>query len=160
VEYYVGPPGQPHRRHVVNADRPDLARSEYLRRYGRRYKIGKDVVPTVRYCSGPRVDQVVVSEPAYTRVAVHDDSAFIRTALVVGPKAEGERGGSVDLVDAAGQRLAQVNVFWDPAEEHLIVDVIDVDKRFPERAMHTFKFKRHQSVRASTIVSADFRRKS
>jgi len=74
------------------------------------------------------------SKDAYTKISVHDDGTFVRTALV----ANGGDTGSIDLVDAKGVRLAQVNISLlrghaEDGGECLIVDVIDVDRRYSRR---------------------------
>jgi hypothetical protein len=91
----------------------------------------------------------------------HDDG-FTRTALVL------DKGGpSVDLVTPDGRRVAQINISYsvskeDGGEEYLIVDVIDVDKRFPQRrALHFTDQTRHCADLGpdANLVSTDFRRK-
>jgi len=96
---------------------------------------------------------------AFTKTRLYDDGQFIRTALVVG---DGDTG-SVDLVDTRGVRLAQVNISFIPkrdGEEVLIVDVIDVDKRYTERRALVFSPTSRQAVdvpEGGNLVSTDFR---
>jgi hypothetical protein len=70
---------------------------------------------------------------AQTKVTTYDDTkdGFKRTALIIDTAKGGHasKGGSVDLVDVTGKRLAQVNInLCDDGT--LIVDVIDVDKQY------------------------------
>ena len=95
-----------------------------------------------------------MSKDVHTHVTTHDDGTFIRTALVVRPKAEDE--GSVAIVDPEGNRLALINLF---AYENgnLVVDVIDADERFGRRAALTFIDGQRHSLDAAKVISADFR---
>lgn len=103
-------------------------------------------------------------EDARTPTTTYDDGKFVRTALVVG---EGEYG-SVDVVCArTGKRLCQLNVFYEPkaadgAEDALMVDVIDVEKRYPARRALVFsrtKGRSHINVpEDGNLVGVDFRR--
>jgi len=85
---------------------------------------------------------------------------FTRTAIVV----EGNDTGSIDLVDRHGNRLCQINVSYLPSsdgEETLIVDVIDVDKRFTTRRALAFSPADRRILdvpQGGNLVSVDFRR--
>lgn len=97
---------------------------------------------------------------ATTRTTTRMDrvDGFTRTALVI----TGESGsGSVDLVDVEGKRLAQVNVFHDPATGHLMIDVIDVDKLYTRRRALVFSptSRAHLDVpEGGNLVGVDFQR--
>jgi len=98
-----------------------------------------------------------MSERAASHVTEHDDGKFIRTAIV----AE-EKGTSFDIVDEKGMRLAVVNVFPfrnDAGKvDHVIIDVIDVDERFPAKLALIFnEGKREFHVTDGNLVCADFR---
>jgi hypothetical protein len=103
-------------------------------------------------------------EDALTAVTVRDDGKFARTALVM---PYSPNPGSVDLVDAEGQLLVRVNVVRSaqPDSEALIVDVIDVDDRFPQKRVYGFPLGGSQGRRTSLdvpeggkLVSVNFRR--
>lgn len=101
------------------------------------------------------------SKDAYTKINVYDDGTFIRTALVIGT---GDTG-SVDIVDSEGVRLAQVNISLvrghaEDGGEVLIVDTIDVDKRYDSKRALVFSptSRAHSDVpEGGSLVSADFR---
>lgn len=74
--------------------------------------------------------------------------------------------GSIDLVDAAGNFLVQVNIsFLQTANtkaegETLIVDVIDVSKRYESRRVIVFSQTERKFVDfppGGTLASVDFR---
>ena len=97
-----------------------------------------------------------MSKNAETKTTTFDDGAFLRTALVV----DEAHVGSIDVVDKRGKRLGQINIFV--GEDSLIVDVLDIEKRFPNK--RALAFTRHSSrdmdaFPESTLVSVDFRRK-
>lgn len=94
---------------------------------------------------------------APTTVTTFDGGDFIRTALVIGPGPT----GSIDLVDASGARIAQVNVTLY-ADGRLILDTIDVEKHFVNATAFLFaNGRRHFNVdnASGALVSADFKRK-
>ena len=99
---------------------------------------------------------------AQTPVTTYNDGKFILTALVM----KGEGTGSIAILDANGRRLAEVNISYlpectDPNEEVLIVDVIDVEKRWTRKAGLVFNNHQRQRLELdapSNLVSADFRR--
>lgn len=94
------------------------------------------------------------SVDAFTKTTTFDDGTFVRTALVV----EGPGVGSIDLVNKAGKRIAQVNISYSP--NCLIVDVIDVDKKFKQRRFHAFSNNERKDVdfpKDGKLGSVDFR---
>lgn len=97
---------------------------------------------------------------ATTKTTTYNDGKFVRTAIVVG--GDEENTGSIDLVDADGARLAQVNISFLPDSdglEVLIVDVIDVDNRYTNRRMLAFtSTERVIKDAPGRLVSVDFRR--
>lgn len=101
------------------------------------------------------------TKDATTRTTTRTDTedGFTRTAIVC----DAGDGPSVDLVTSSGVRLAQVNISFtldDEGNEVLIVDVIDVDKRYQRRRALAFspKVRREMKVpRGGTLVSVDFR---
>ena len=88
-----------------------------------------------------------------TKTTTYDSGGFTRTALVITPGP----GGSVDLVDPDGNRLAQVNMFNIPGEDHLIVDVIDIDDRYSDKHAMTFNDGKRQVIPVNYLVSADYK---
>jgi hypothetical protein len=77
------------------------------------------------------------SKDARTQVSTYDDGRFIRTALII----SGSEVGSIDLVNAEGVRLAQINISHLPnghgnghGDECTIVDVIDMSDRYQTRS--------------------------
>ncbi len=103
------------------------------------------------------------SMPAPTHITTHDDGKFVRTAIV----AEGRDTGSLDVVNAAGERLCQINLSFLPAtverggEETLIVDVIDVDQRYSARRVLAFSQTERKVLAlppGGRLASVDFRR--
>ena len=108
--------------------------------------------PNVKVAAPPSSD-------AATATTTHDDGTFIRTALVCD-----HHNGSVDLVAADGTRLAQVNIFYasnSDGHECLIVDVIDVDKRYSNLRALAFSNEKREIVNVppgGNLVSVDFRR--
>jgi hypothetical protein len=112
-----------------------------------------------RHRDRERAPAVPQSRDAFTQTAVYDDGTFTRTALVVG---DGDTG-SIDLVDARGVRLAQVNISFIPkrdGEEVLIVDVIDVDKRYASKRALVFSPTSRAELdvpEGGNLVSTDFR---
>ncbi len=118
-------------------------------------------------------------QDATTPTTTFQDEHFIRTALVVSNDADPERGtmgrcGSFDVVRIVGgkvERLAQINIFHtsesgDPAregEELLMVDVIDVDKRYTTRRALVFSptERGHLDVpKGGNLVASHFARKN
>lgn len=101
------------------------------------------------------------SKDAQTRVTTRDDGQFVRTAIVINLKRDGERqGGSLDVVDQDGNFLVQIVI--SAGEDFIIVDTIDVEKRYPKRAAIAFPNKQQKRITIDdkgTIVSADFRMK-
>ncbi len=95
-----------------------------------------------------------MSVESLTEVELHDDGTFIRTALVL---RVGDDKSSVALVDAFGNRIALVNFFYY-GDDHLIVDVIDVDDQYDNKAALTFLDGQHNAIGAGHLVSADFRK--
>ena len=94
------------------------------------------------------------SKNAETKTTTFDDGTFLRTAIVV----PAPRAGSIDVIDKRGKRVCQINTFV--GEDSLIVDVLDVDKRFPlKRALCFTKQERRvmETFEASSLVSVDFR---
>ena len=98
---------------------------------------------------------------ATTKTTTHDDGSFKRTALIVHPEGT---GGSIDLVTAGGQRLAQINVFYNPCDDDahacLMVDVIDVDNRYSARRALVFSPKERAQLEVppgGNLVGVDFR---
>lgn len=101
------------------------------------------------------------AKDATTKVATFASERFKRTALVIGAKQD---DGSVDVLRKDGTRIAQINIFYGEGDgrkdgEFLIVDVIDVDKRFPVRRALVFANHKQQSIEVGdgNLVSADFR---
>jgi predicted amidohydrolase len=93
---------------------------------------------------------------AKTQVTEHDDGSFIRTALVIDPN---DNGGSVDIVDVDGKLLARVNVFLSARgskEETLMVDVIDVDRRYTVRRGLGFVRGERRMIEVGDLVGAHF----
>jgi len=92
----------------------------------------------------------------------HARVRFERTALIIDPRAPNT--GSVDVLDGAGHRLAQINIsFGRPEGErpYLIVDVIDVDDQWGERRALTFDEGRSRVIDCGScnLASVDFRGK-
>jgi hypothetical protein len=108
--------------------------------------------------AAPAVPQ---SKDAFTQTAVYDDGTFIRTALVIGT---GDTG-SIDLVDSEGVRIAQVNIslvrgYVEDGGEVLIVDTIDVDKRYARKMALCFSNGERRMLNVpegGSLISADFR---
>lgn len=99
-----------------------------------------------------------MSEYVPQTVTEEDDGRFIRTAIVVP-----EKGASFSLVEEDGVRFALINAFVYYDDEghlnHVIIDVIDNDNKFPKKFALTFD----DGVRKFTdtngnLVSADFRK--
>lgn len=93
------------------------------------------------------------SKRADTKTTTYDDGEFTRLAIVVDV---GSEAGSVDVVDASGKRLCQINLF--AYTDALIVDVIDVDNRYTDRRALTFRNGTREAVPADKLVSVDFRK--
>ena len=103
---------------------------------------------------------VKVSDSAISEVTTYDDGKFERTAIII------EEGGvSFDLLDKFGNRVAQINAFsyfseHDPKRlDHVIIDVIDIDKRFGDNCALTFTDGMRKYLEASNLVSVDLKRK-
>jgi len=101
-----------------------------------------------------------VSKNAETKITIFDDGHFVRTAIVV----DDANVGSIDVVDKSGQRVCQINVFV--GELSVVVDVIDIDKRFPQKRALCFTNQGYgenrrilDAFKTSSLVSVDFRRK-
>jgi hypothetical protein len=112
---------------------------------------------------GPAKPASSASKDATTHTSIHDDGKFRRTALVI----VGRDTGSVDVVMADGTRLCQINISFLPSpssdgrREALIVDVIDVDNRYPERRALAFSNTERAVIdvpKGGTLVSVDFRK--
>ena len=87
-----------------------------------------------------------------------DERGNIRTAIC--PSGE---GGSIDIVDPDGRRICQVNLFYFPDTGNAIVDVIDVDRRYPVKAALTDPGSQKDTRGfhpLDYLVSADFRNDS
>ena len=159
-EFRVKPRHKPLPWRHIDKPTPALAKAEWLRKYGKQAKIASADELRVIDMQGLEV----VSRHAFTPLTTHDDSLFVRTALVVD---FGTEGGSFDLVDKEGRRLCQINAFALRGPEgvrQLMVDVIDVDERFPHRGVFVFPgsgkktgTKQRKFLKAGTIVGADFR---
>jgi hypothetical protein len=137
--------------HFVQAKNPNAAKAWFRKRH----KISPDEVLDVQdWNHGHEHGKIARSRDAKTPVTTTDDSAFIRTALII----KTSEHGSVDVLDGEGKRVAQVNIFL--SDEALIVDVIDVEGIWPERRALTFRSptNREHIENAGTIVSADFRK--
>lgn len=102
-----------------------------------------------------------VCRMATTDTTTFDDGTFVRTALMI----EGTDTGSVDVVNKAGKRLCQINISLGTAkecDEYLIVDVIDVDKRYTKRRALVFSPDKRAEMdvpEGGNLVSTDFRKK-
>lgn len=98
-----------------------------------------------------------VGRAAYTPTSTYDDGTFTRTALVM---TTGETG-SVDVCLPDGTRLCQINVSVCDGGDVLIVDTIDVDRRYSVKRALTFSTEKREIVNVptgGTLVSADFRK--
>jgi hypothetical protein len=143
-------------------DTPNEARKNFRAALGKKLKLRADEQIDVQV--GEADDAPLAkSKPVPTKTTTHDDSAFVRTALVVGSAGDG--GGSVDVVTADGQRVCQINVsvfFGKNAcadrGAGVIVDVVDVDGLFRNRRALAFPVLGAPAVEveAGAIVSADF----
>ena len=95
-----------------------------------------------------------MSKNAETKTTTFDDGTFLRTALVV----YDPHVGSIDVLDKRGNRVCQINIFV--GENSLIVDVLDVDKRFPHKRALCFSKQERRAMETfeeSSLVSVDFR---
>jgi hypothetical protein len=103
-----------------------------------------------------------IKEPSHNArilTIAHDDGRFIRTGLVI----EGEIC-SIALVNGKGKRLALLNItaLGDEGEKGLLVDVIDIDKRYQARRVYGFAAGIKTTfplAPGGTVVSVDFREK-
>lgn len=122
--------------------------------------------------TGVRTPLAPESRDAFTPTTTFDDGRFQRTAIVVydssHPADFADKQGSVDvvrIVDGKVQRLAQINLFHavnSDGQELLMVDVIDVDKRYPTRRALVFSptSRAHLDVpEGGNIVASHFARK-
>jgi hypothetical protein len=90
---------------------------------------------------------------ATTKTTTYTSERFMRTALVISGKGP---DGSVDIVTEAGARLAQINIFLTD-EGTLMVDVIDVDKRFARHMAVAFPNRERKAIPdCGPIVGAHF----
>ena len=93
-----------------------------------------------------------------TTIGTYDDGRFVRTAIVLGPSSH----GTLDVLDADGRRVAQINVCCvrEQGVETLVVDTIDVEKAWASARALAFGSQRREceAPGVTTIVSADFRR--
>jgi UDP-glucose 4-epimerase len=97
-----------------------------------------------------------VSKNAETRTTTFDDGTFLRTAIVV----DEAHVGSLDVVDKTGKRICQVNIFVGEESGSLIVDVIDVERRFANKRALAFAGHDRRDMEAfdtSSLISVDFR---
>jgi len=88
---------------------------------------------------------------AETPTTTYTDGKFRRTALIIGP----ENAGSVDVVTAEGERLAQLNLFITE-DGVFMADVIDVDERYKTHLALGFPEGRRTVTKAGTVVGAHF----
>ena len=96
-----------------------------------------------------------MSENAVTTTTTRDDGKYVRTALVLDDK-----GLTFDLVRADGTFVSRVNVFsrFDDEGDWLAVDVIDVDDRFDNRRVLSFKDGVRNDLDTGTVAAVDFRK--
>jgi hypothetical protein len=87
-----------------------------------------------------------------TKTTTRTDGDTTRTALVI---EESNDGGSIDLLDGDGTFIARVNIFR--TDTWLGVDVIDVENKFPEKHVLTFKGGRRESLECGQVGAVDFR---
>ena len=94
---------------------------------------------------------------AQTSIGSYNDGKFVRTALVIDGT---ENTGSVDVLDKNGHRVAQLNVFVSE-DGGLMVDVIDIEKRFAVKRALAFANGQRESMtvpEGGSLVGVDFRR--
>jgi hypothetical protein len=107
----------------------------------------------------------IMSEKVLTKTTTHDDGSFVRTALVI-ENDKYDNVGSIVLVNKSGKRIAMLNISYNAmshkGEEYLIVDVIDVDRRFDNRRALGFSNTERTEMHApkdGKLISVDFRAK-
>ena len=134
----------------IEADTPGLARECFRKLYRIPDQEPLDVEEHTQ--DGWRL---AVTRDAQTKVTTYDDSEFKRTALVI----QSDNQGSIDILDATGKRVAQLNIFLT-ADECLIVDTIDVEDMWDERMVLTFRgpTDRERILKAGKVNSVDFRK--
>ena len=94
-----------------------------------------------------------MSEEALTQTTVYDDGKFVRTAVILG------EGGSIDVVNQEGKRIALLNLFTNDDNSWFAIDVIDKDEIFTKHTALTFKDGNQQRIDdANGLVAADFRK--
>jgi hypothetical protein len=159
-EYHVGPKDDKKKQcwAFCNAATPRLAMDSYIAMYGKKYNVARvtDLACTLN-------GKLCVSQPASTEMSTYDDSQFIRTAIVM--RSYG-KGGSLDVVDEAGERLCQINISFRKADgtegntDWLNVDIIDVDKTWPQRQAITFYPGKpdRRITGAGRVVATEFKR--
>jgi hypothetical protein len=102
-----------------------------------------------------RAEAKTTAKEAFTKTTTRDDGKFVRTALVL----SNTETGSVDVVDAAGNFLARLNLCAIESGG-VIVDVIDVDKRYAVKRAMTFAGGERRAMtvpEGGNLVSVDFR---
>jgi len=139
--------------HYIEARTPAEARKKYRTLESLAEREPLDVQD---WGHGKHHGEIAVSRDAQTEVTTYDDSAFIRTAL----KIKSDEEGSIDILNANGERVLHVNIFL--GDDILILDAIDVDGIWPHRMALTFRSPtdRERIAKAGSIISADFRKTS
>ena len=97
-------------------------------------------------------------QDAQTPVTTFDDGQFVRTAIKL---TDSDKIGSIDILDASGRRMVQINLITLSAiGTGIIVDVINVDGRYKTGRALAFSQTDRKIVdvpKGGRLISCDFR---